>query len=407
VDLLVVGHDHSYQLTKPIRHLSVPEQTHPYVELITAGGGAPLYSVHNDRPWSYRGESVHNWVMMDANAERLLGIVYLPDGTELDRFELRKDRPLTEPVAFEWIEQLRFLGGVQAHRDRQQVLRGYFEDVGEPMTVYVPLANLLPEPMTISVSLQDGPSWEVEPGQPTYALPPAEGEDAQPSMTWATMVIRPRSQDCFRPRPRLRLEAISAYGQEEVVAEVLAVTLRRNAQAARAQGPVTIDGRLDEATWEQAETLSPFVFAAAGNEFEAGETETTNVHVCYDDDCLLLGVQVNSPAPSPVVADQIEQSDHLRFFLASQTGQFSGSIDSSSRSRFSSDELEVAAVEGIDGWSAELRVPWSALTLDGPPVDGPGLYLNVARQEGDETLIWSPTFGTSMNQLTAGRLMIR
>jgi hypothetical protein len=275
------------------------------------------------------------------------------------------------------------------------------------MTVYVPLANLLPEPITVSLSLQDGPSWDVESGQPIYALPPAEGEDAQPSTTWATMVIRPRGQDCFRPRPRLRLEAKSAYGQEEILGEVLAVTLRRQAQAQRAVGAATTDGLLDEATWEQAQTLSPFVFAEAGNEFEAGETETTDVHVCYDDEALLLGIRVNSPAPTPVVGEQIEQSDHLRLFVGSQSGQLDGCIDSSSRSRFSADTIEAIAVEGIDGWTAELRVPWSALELDGPPVDGPGLYFNIARQEGDETLIWSPTFGTSMNQLTAGRLMIR
>ena len=50
-----------------------------------------------------------------------------------------------------------------------------------------------------------------------------------------------------------------------------------------------VDGVLNEPAWEQALTLSPFVFADAVNEFAVGEAETTRVSVCYDDAGLLVG----------------------------------------------------------------------------------------------------------------------
>jgi hypothetical protein len=405
VDLIVVGHDHNYQLSRPIRHLSEPAQQHPYVQVVSGGGGAPLYAVNNDQPWSLRGAGIYNWMLVDANAERMQCTVYRPDGSEYDRFEIRKDQPLAEPVAYEWIQQLESLAMAQAVNANGQPLRTYFDALDTPLTVFVRLANMLPESIRVRLALHDAPKWDVRPGREEYALPPAApGQPQTPIM--AHLVISPRSEECFRPRPRLKLLVESKYGKREVLGQVLQVTMRRTAEALPAAGAVRVDGVLDEPLWQQAKTLSPFVYAGAGNEFEVGDDEATTVSVCYDGDALLFGIHAESHALESKIGQRINDSDYLRLFVGSQNDEAEVWIDLTNRQRASSEEIEAASRQQADGWDAEIRLPWSVLGLTSPPIDLHGLYLNIVRMEADQASVWSPTFGAAPNSINAGRLMI-
>lgn len=406
VDLIVSGHDHNYQLTRPILHLDEPAQKHPYVQLVSGGAGGGLYSVRNDRPWSYRGSAIHHWVLVEVDGERMVGTVFRPDGSEFDRFEIRKHQPFTEPVAYEWIGQLRHLAAAPALGENQQPLRAYFEALQEPLIVFVPLINVLPSPVTVRLLLDDAPHWDVEPGQEQYALPAARPDQPHPPVM-ATLTIRPRSEECFRPRPRLKLQGESSFGEREVLGKVLQVTLRRKADVLPAQGTVQVDGVLNEPLWEQAASLSPFVFAGAGNEFEVSDTEATRVSVCYDTSGVLLGVRAESPAVEPEIGEGIQQSDHVRVLLASELAEAEVRIDPLNRKHTSPEQVKAASRQRVGGWELEIRVPWPALRLTAPPIEGPPLYLNIARQEGEETTVWSPTFGSSLSRLNAGRLIIR
>ena len=68
--------------------------------------------------------------------------------------------------------------------------------------------------------------------------------------------------------------------------------------AFRASGPITLDGRLDEADWSQADSVSGF------RQFEPieGESATlkTSVRILYDDNSLYVGAHLFDDAPSEI-----------------------------------------------------------------------------------------------------------
>src|SRR5205809_5239805 len=63
----------------------------------------------------------------------------------------------------------------------------------------------------------------------------------------------------------------------------------RNMRASRASGPISIDGKLDEASWKAAVPSSDFMqsYPKVGGT----PTDRTEVRVLYDDDALYVGVR--------------------------------------------------------------------------------------------------------------------
>ncbi len=104
VDMIITGHEHSYQFSQPIRHYDEPEQRRPYWHLVSAGGGAELYDVRNDELWSKTAASVNHFVLIRLEGDRLTGRAIDIQGSEFDHFEIDKSVPPPEAVAYEWIE---------------------------------------------------------------------------------------------------------------------------------------------------------------------------------------------------------------------------------------------------------------------------------------------------------------
>jgi len=84
VDVVLMGHQHSYEriLANDITYV------------VTAGGGAPLYSLDEPEPGSQVAARAHHFLLIDLDPSRLIGTAIDRHGQVIDRFELLADRSL-------------------------------------------------------------------------------------------------------------------------------------------------------------------------------------------------------------------------------------------------------------------------------------------------------------------------
>lgn len=103
VDLVIAGHEHSYERTLPMRGgaatstdpaRSVRGQGTVYV--VTGGGGAELSGFEAEQPWSAKRLSVHQHLRVDASAEALRLEAVTTEGEVVDRFEIGAGAPGAE-----------------------------------------------------------------------------------------------------------------------------------------------------------------------------------------------------------------------------------------------------------------------------------------------------------------------
>jgi len=102
VDLVLNGHDHDYERSKPIRGLATDGVrgvvatdgpggvTRGTTYVVAGGAGAPLYDVGRDCYWTARIEPVHHVMVVDAGPRTLEARTLRRDGSELDRFTLTR-----------------------------------------------------------------------------------------------------------------------------------------------------------------------------------------------------------------------------------------------------------------------------------------------------------------------------
>jgi hypothetical protein len=150
-------------------------------------------------------------------------------------------------------------------------------------------------------------------------------------------------------------------------------------RARRAEIPPTIDGRLNDASWQAAEFATNF-HQVEPNEGEAA-TERTEVRVLYDNAALYVGVRLYDSEPNKIVArlsrrDDDPDADRFTFYVdalhdrltgaafeVSAAGAQRDAVISNDTNRDSSWDAVWDAAVLIDdaGWSAELRIPLSQL----------------------------------------------
>lgn len=87
VDLVINGHEHSYERTVPMRG-DAPAETGP-VYVVSGGAGAPLYEVGSD-VWTATSASTYNALTIRARPGLLQVEAFDPDGAVIDRFALTK-----------------------------------------------------------------------------------------------------------------------------------------------------------------------------------------------------------------------------------------------------------------------------------------------------------------------------
>lgn len=86
VDLVVAGHDHIFERTKPLTG-DVPGTG--TIHLVSGGAGATLYDVQDPLPaYSEFAESTYNFTILDIGLTMLSSTTYRDDGSTLDQFAL-------------------------------------------------------------------------------------------------------------------------------------------------------------------------------------------------------------------------------------------------------------------------------------------------------------------------------
>lgn len=184
----------------------------------------------------------------------------------------------------------------------------------------------------------------------------------------------------------------------------------RTLSAARASGPVSIDGRLDEPAWAAAPMARGFV----QSEPREGEPATldTDVRVLYDDEAIYFGVVAHDPEPSRIVVTDLKKdyavdgSDAFVILLdtfhdgrngyqfATNPGGAKWDAQLANEGRdFNVNwdgiwSVEARVVEG--GWVAEIVIPFRTLKFADRDPQSWGLNFRRKVRRLNEDSYWSP-----------------
>ena len=162
---------------------------------------------------------------------------------------------------------------------------------------------------------------------------------------------------------------------------------RPEGQAFRATGPITIDGRLDEAAWFEAQPMDHFVQSVPEAGYPA--TEPTAVRILYDDKMLYIGAMCYESHPERLVSKTLEwdlpgisthEIDALNvyldtfldrrnafMFIVNPAGAYrDGQAFNDSRNLdFGWDAIVHVRTAVVDsGWTVEMSIPWTSVRFD-------------------------------------------
>ncbi len=161
-----------------------------------------------------------------------------------------------------------------------------------------------------------------------------------------------QAQDSGEPAPTL---ADSAYGVE-----------RLEARAARRDGDIHVDGRLDEAAWRAAAPITTFV---QGEPTEGiAPTEPTEVRVLFDNDALYVGARMFESDPTTIHAQLVRRDQDM--------GGFGGRSGSS-------DYFEVMLDPNLDGLTGYL------FRINAAGAEGDAYLYNDVEDDSDWDAVWS------------------
>ena len=186
---------------------------------------------------------------------------------------------------------------------------------------------------------------------------------------------------------------------------------RPSANAARATGPVRVDGVLDDATWAAAPVIDAFWQQKPRS--GAPATERTEVRILFDDQNLYIGAEMHDqPGYRPIIPT-LQRDPNTRDgdafgimfdpFLDGKTvfsfffnpGGAVRDIQSADDGRINNAAWDAAF--DLDtrvhdrGWTLEVAIPWSQLRFDAaraPQVWGMNMLRRIRRKNEDAT--WAP-----------------
>jgi hypothetical protein len=191
------------------------------------------------------------------------------------------------------------------------------------------------------------------------------------------------------PRPRASRLLVACF-LATFVASFCAATAsaqegeaQKQAMARRTDTPPAIDGRLDDAVWQDA-TIIEDLHQVTPVEF-ATPTERTIVYLLYDSDNLYVGVRMFDREPDQIVARILRQNQAIggddRFFVqidafgnrrsgnlfgVNPNGvRFDGIFQNITDRQFDWDGIyQAEAVVDEQGWTAEFAIPFKTLSFD-------------------------------------------
>ena len=186
--------------------------------------------------------------------------------------------------------------------------------------------------------------------------------------------------------------------------------LERRLNAVRATGPVTLDGKLDEASWSAAPLATNFI----QNDPREGEPATyqTEVRVLYDDDSLYFGVFAKDAEPGQLIVNDLKKDYNtggsdgfaviLDTFHDGRNGyQFATNPAGAKWDAQMANEgrennanwdgiWDVATTVSEVGWYAEMRIPFRTLKFTGSDLQSWGVNFERKLRRMNEDSYWAP-----------------
>jgi hypothetical protein len=180
--------------------------------------------------------------------------------------------------------------------------------------------------------------------------------------------------------------------------------------AIRTDGPISLDGVLSEPVWQQGTPVTRFL---QSDPYEgAPATERTEVRIAYDEDALYVGARMYDSHPDSIVSrlcrrDVSIQADRFAvfldpfhdhrsgyYFMVNAAGvQYDGTLFNDSWDDDSWDAVWQAKARRDDqGWTAEMRIPYSQLRFAhaNPVVWGIDLRREITRRSERDYLVYPP-----------------
>lgn len=172
------------------------------------------------------------------------------------------------------------------------------------------------------------------------------------------------------------------------------------ATAVRLEGDIELDGRLDEAVWRDAPPATDFVQLEP--EEGMAPTQRTEIRFAYDDENLYIGARMfdDGPVTSRLVRrDASAEADLVSIYLDTyldHTRNVTFRINPAGARRdedwgdSSWDPVWSAETEiGEEGWTAELRIPFSQLKFNAGADQTWGLQITRDINRNNEIQVWS------------------
>ncbi|HXH99231.1 MAG TPA: DUF5916 domain-containing protein [Sphingobacteriaceae bacterium] len=186
-------------------------------------------------------------------------------------------------------------------------------------------------------------------------------------------------------------------------------TVPKNLKAVRTDKSIKVDGLFDDEGWKAAAIGTDFIEAkpVPGRKERSGQS--TEVRILYDDAAIYIAARMNDVYPDSIAKqvvprDQGGNADYFGIFFdtyldkINATGFFvtaAGSQFDAKYSQNGEDEnwnaVWFSAVK-IDksGWSAEFKIPYSALRFSSKDLQTWGINFLRRRQKSNEEFFWNP-----------------
>ena len=215
------------------------------------------------------------------------------------------------------------------------------------------------------------------------------------SRAWLSTLVR-----VFRARPLWLLAALA--GSPAGAAPEPAGPMKA-AVAARLEGTITVDGRLDEPAWQKAPLHTGFEMPLGqANRKPIPEDAQTSFRVLCDDGSLYFGIRCNEPRPADLVSEAARQhdaamwsDDDVEIFLdpvGDRTEYYQLTINSEGT------QADLYYIEGGNTNKAAWSSVWPAAVLKGPDFWSVEVALPFALFSNRPSRMWADKWVFSMSR---------
>jgi hypothetical protein len=188
------------------------------------------------------------------------------------------------------------------------------------------------------------------------------------------------------------------------------VRAERRLAAKRAQGAITLDGKLDESSWAGAPVADKFV----QNDPREGEAATydTEVRMLYDDRALYIGVFAKDPEPGEIIVNELrkdfntgtadgfqvvidtfhDERNGYQFAINPSGAKWDSQMSNEGRDQNQNWDgiWDVVTRIGDDGWYAEIEIPFKTLKFGPDELQTWGINFQRRLRRRNENSYWAP-----------------